>query len=277
MTRLSLTTVREISAMSGLIVTSTRSRFPWRKILPIFLSAGIVSACVSRPVVSPVEIPKVPADFPEAEYRALDRAGERVYRISPAQSTVHLYVYRGGRMAKLGHNHVISSQDINGFICLTKIPADSRADLYVPVWTLIVDDEQHRKKAGDDFGSSVSEKDKAGTKRNMLKPESLNGERYPFVRIAATIQDSTVPTPIMSIGLTIRDVTRRMTLPINLETTDNKLTISGTFELAQSDYGITPYSVLGGALKVQDKVKLSFHLVAERSRFTQAGLSSFQP
>jgi len=34
--------------------------------------------------------------------------------------------------------------------------------------------------------------------------------------------------------------------------------------LHQSDFGITPFSVMNGLLKVQDKLDLSYHLVAKR-------------
>jgi len=33
--------------------------------------------------------------------------------------------------------------------------------------------------------------------------------------------------------------------------------------LNQTDFGITPLSVLGGAIQVQDKLDLRFHIVAQ--------------
>jgi len=47
-----------------------------------------------------------------------------------------------------------------------------------------------------------------------------------------------------------------------LETT--QLLATGTFSLRQSDYGIEPFSVLGGGLQVLDPVDVTFRLRAEK-------------
>jgi polyisoprenoid-binding protein YceI len=38
----------------------------------------------------------------------------------------------------------------------------------------------------------------------------------------------------------------------------------GSFSLRQSDYGITPFSILGGGLKVLDQVDVTFKLQADQ-------------
>ena len=45
---------------------------------------------------------------------------------------------------------------------------------------------------------------------------------------------------------------------------DEMLRASGEFTLNQSDYGIKPISVAGGALKVKDELKFSFEMVARK-------------
>jgi hypothetical protein len=42
------------------------------------------------------------------------------------------------------------------------------------------------------------------------------------------------------------------------------LRASGEFTLIQSDFGVKPISVAGGALKVKDELKLSFEMVARK-------------
>jgi hypothetical protein len=42
------------------------------------------------------------------------------------------------------------------------------------------------------------------------------------------------------------------------------LRASGEFTMRQSDYGIKPISVAGGALKVKDELKFSFEMVARK-------------
>jgi len=42
------------------------------------------------------------------------------------------------------------------------------------------------------------------------------------------------------------------------------LRASGKFSLMQSDYGIKPISVAGGALKVKDELQFSFEMVLRK-------------
>jgi hypothetical protein len=44
------------------------------------------------------------------------------------------------------------------------------------------------------------------------------------------------------------------------------LRISGGFPLRQSDYGIQPFSFVGGALRLKDEIKFSFELVARKQK-----------
>ena len=44
---------------------------------------------------------------------------------------------------------------------------------------------------------------------------------------------------------------------------DNQLVVSGDFAILQSDFGIEPFSVMNGLLKVKDRLQLSFELRAD--------------
>lgn len=44
----------------------------------------------------------------------------------------------------------------------------------------------------------------------------------------------------------------------------DRLQVNGTFSLRQSDYGITPFSILGGGLQVLDQVDVTFKLQANQ-------------
>jgi hypothetical protein len=47
-----------------------------------------------------------------------------------------------------------------------------------------------------------------------------------------------------------------------LRVDDGKLSADGEFSLLQSDYGIVPIKVGGGAVRVKDKLKITFHIVS---------------
>jgi hypothetical protein len=51
-------------------------------------------------------------------------------------------------------------------------------------------------------------------------------------------------------------------VPLRLVSEVHQVTASGTLELRQSTLGLTPYSLLLGALQVQDSLTIKFTLVA---------------
>src|SRR2546428_6092793 len=68
-----------------------------------------------------------PADFPEGYYREALGRGKPVFRVDPRESLVVIEVRRAGSLARLGHDHVVASHEIGGYVA----PDEGRADLYV--------------------------------------------------------------------------------------------------------------------------------------------------
>ena len=60
--------------------------------------------------------------------------------------------------------------------------------------------------------------------------------------------------------LTLRDVTRSITVPVAARLEGQTLIAAGRFALEQIDYGIKPVSV-GGVVSVKDTVNISFDIV----------------
>ena len=220
---------------------------------------ALLSACS----LSPIAAPPARGPEPQAPPPALeDTRQARQYRLDPASSTLRILVYRGGTLARLGHNHVISSTDLQGRIWLGRTLGSSGFDIRVPVETLIVDDNQARLAEGPDFPLNLSEDAKRGTKANMLRETLLDGARYPEVRIQSLRVQGSPQAPEVVAALRIRDQTRELHLPIQLESTADELRVRGSFALRQSDFGITPLSLALGALQVQDEVRIRFDLRA---------------
>jgi hypothetical protein len=55
-----------------------------------------------------------------------------------------------------------------------------------------------------------------------------------------------------------------MEVPVKFEQDGASVTASGAFTLLQTDFGITPMSVLGGAIKVEDQMELQFRITARQ-------------
>lgn len=220
------------------------------------LAACLLVACTAPP--APEAVPPTPITAPAPPVAA------RVYTIAPDLSTLHILVYRGGTLARLGHNHVISSSHLSGRIWLGTTLEASGFDLSVPVQELIVDDDAARSAEGPDFPPGVPQAARDGTRTNMLRESLLDGERYPLIRIQSLRLQGDSATPQVQAALRIRDQTREVTVPVQVRAEDGRLEVRGEFALRQSDFGITPLSVAMGALLVVDTVTVKFHLVGTR-------------
>jgi hypothetical protein len=191
--------------------------------------------------------------------------------VSPKDSEVRILVHRGGRLAVLGHNHVVTSRDLEGFVRIEDQAGSGRADLLMPVATLMVDDPVMRAQAGPEFPPDVSSDAIEATRHNLLGPVVLHGARYPYVRVTATLSGAAPPEVILETALTVRDVTYRTRVPARLQVDEERLEVEGEVALRQTDLGLTPYSALAGALAVEDALPVRFHVVAKRLRGVPPG------
>jgi len=67
------------------------------------------------------------------------------------------------------------------------------------------------------------------------------------------------------IALTLHGQTRTLQVPAQIDADGKRVSVSGRLSFNQTDFGITPYSLFGGAIAVRDAVDLRFriHAVAE--------------
>jgi hypothetical protein len=57
---------------------------------------------------------------------------------------------------------------------------------------------------------------------------------------------------------------RTLQVPAEIEADAEKMSVAGRLAFNQSDFGITPYSLLGGAIAVKDGLDLRFRIRARR-------------
>ncbi len=229
--------------------------------LPCFAILGACGLLLAGCTPAFKSVPATPPAAVSADYPA-DLQGAHLYRVAPEQSTLHILAYRGGTMANLGHNHVISSATLSGHIWIHDSSARSGFSITLPVNDLIIDDPQARMAEGAEFVSVVSDAARAGTHANLLKPEQLDGEHYPVIRLRSLGITGTRTQPQVKVQITIRNQARELMMPVQLSADGQSLRVTGQFQIRQTEFGITPYSVALGALQVQDELTIKFALVA---------------
>lgn len=222
-----------------------------------FLVALMLAACVPAPVVV-----EEPAAEPELPHRFVDGAAR--YQVVEDGTQVYARVFRGGSMAKLGHNHVVLFPEVRGDVYLSDEPGASLFDLAVSVAGAVVDPPALRRSQGRDFQSDISDDARTRTRHNMLGDKVLDAARHPYVIISSTAIENPLEKPTVTLDITIRKATRQLTVPLTLDYDEQTLVAEGRLELLQSDFDIEPFTVLGGALKVEDRVELVFEIAAQR-------------
>ena len=209
--------------------------------------------------------PKPKAELPEpapAPAPVQPPAGAAVHRIDPQQSEIRLLVYKAGPMARLGHDHVIVNRAVSGWVSAPGAPAAGAFSLQIPVDAFVVDDGQARAEEGADFAQEVGEEARAGTRRNMLGAALLDAEHFPAVTVSSLSIAQTSRALTAAVAITIAGHESRLTVPFVLERTAAGLVASGSTVLRQSDAGLTPFSVMLGALQVQDELTVKFRITA---------------
>jgi len=209
-------------------------------------SVALALAACSVPAPPPAPVAPLPVVVPA---RPLPAAGRLA--IDPQASLIAITVRRGGPLARLGHDHVVAARTVTGDID----PAGNRATLRFRLDAMTVDEPALRREAGLDTQPSAEAIE--GTRRNMLT-RVLDAERYPWVDVALERQGADT----VGAAITLHGVTRRYDVPVTIDATADGLRASGTLTLRQTDFGLVPFSVLGGAMAVQDVLELRFAIVA---------------
>jgi hypothetical protein len=225
--------------------------------------ALLLAACgAPRPRPAP-QIPAKPAPTPNIALPA------SAYRIDANRSELRILVYRAGPLARLGHNHVMVNRALRG-----SVRAEAGASLFwlkVPVAGFVVDDVQARREEGGEFEGEISDDAKSGTLHNMLSAALLDADRFPEISIDCIgISPGTYANGAGAVTATvaIRVAGHQSTIevPATIQSDSRQVSATGSLDLRQSALGLTPYSLMLGALQVQDAMTIKFRIIAEASQ-----------
>lgn len=222
-----------------------------RRLLPLFL---LLAGC-GQQLAPPVRNPGADA----GAYRAGPGSGAVVYAVDAGASLLTVTVRRAGLMARLGHDHVVASRTLAGQVD----PGAGSADLSFRLDRMSVDEPQLLREAGIERQPSPQAVE--GTRTNMLGPV-LEAQRYPVVVLHAQREGD----GRLNVAVTLHGVTRSLALPATVQVDAAQVVARGTARLKQTDFGITPFSVGGGLLSVQDELEVRYHVVARRREASAA-------
>jgi polyisoprenoid-binding protein YceI len=186
----------------------------------------------------------------------------RAFRVVPEESLLTILVFRGGALAKAGHNHVIASRTLNGTAWVPENVSRASFEVQVPVTEFTIDEPALRALEGSDFASDVPDSAREGTKKNMLSENMLDGARFPQMTLRSERMEAGSEGILAHVSVTIRGETRTVVTPLRYELKGDEVTAKGEMRLKQTDLGLTPFSLLGGALRVEDEMTVKFSVLA---------------
>ena len=103
----------------------------------------------------------------------------------------------------------------------------------------------------------VSDSDRAKVQETMLGPKVLDSQRFSEISFRSTsIDEDHKGRWIVNGELTLHGQTR----PVKVDVEGQNAHYRGTARLRQTEFGIEPVSIAGGAVKVKDEVRIEFEI-----------------
>lgn len=220
---------------------------------------GLIALCV----VSCTGVPTAhQPGKPAAEQTARPPRSAIEYRIDSAHSELRVLVYRAGPLAALGHNHVMVDKALAGWVGVANAMQKSSFYLQLAPADFLVDDPEARAQEGADFADAVSAEARSDTHQNMLGEAQLDAERFPLISVQSLDLRGTEPSLTATMKVTVAGRSSTITAPFTLQREPDRLRVTAAFDLRQSELALTPLSVMLGALRVEDEIRLKLNIVA---------------
>jgi polyisoprenoid-binding protein YceI len=178
------------------------------------------------------------------------------YVVDARASRFTVQAFANGILAAMGHNPKIGIRTFSGEVKFNPDTAEGsgfRLSMQANSFSVLDD---------------VNDKDRREIER-MMTEQVLEVPKFPeilYEASAVSIQrlDNTLFAATLNGNLSFHGVTNAQQVSARIAVLGEMLRASGEFTLRQSDYGIKPISVAGGALKVKDELKFSFEMVARK-------------
>lgn len=156
-------------------------------------------------------------------------------QLGPADGSVEVHTYREGLAQKVGHDLIIEVRSWSATV-------DTADDGTLTAATLDVDSTSLHVREGRNGLKPLSDKDR-GEIRKSIAGKILHDRPITF-------RSTAVSGSSVSGDLTIDGTTRPASFALDLDGGRAR----GTLTITQSEFGITPYKALMGALKVRDDI-----------------------
>ena len=182
------------------------------------------------------------------------------YSVDSEQSKMEIHVSKEGAFKVFGHDHLIAAKQVSGQAQFDPQKVDnSTVTLRIPTKSLTVVDP------------GESEKDRQEVQATMGSEQVLDVAKFPEITFTSSGVSAAKKTSdgwelTLAGRLNLHGVEKSVSFPLHLHADNNGLHGQGEISILQTDYGITPVKVGGGTVKVKDKLKITFTIVARKNQ-----------
>jgi|HubBroStandDraft_3_1064219.scaffolds.fasta_scaffold176418_2 polyisoprenoid-binding protein YceI len=157
-------------------------------------------------------------------------------------STLTIQVFKKGLFSGFAHDHQIAAPLSSG----TVDPAAPSVEVHFDARKLKVLDPD------------ASAGDRAKIQETMLSDKVLDASHFEeIIFVSRSVKVAGENAYAVEGDLTLHGVTHPLVLPVSLRNGH----YTGSVNLKQTDFGITPISLVGGSVKVKDVVEITFDIV----------------
>ncbi len=165
-------------------------------------------------------------------------------QIDVAKSVLTVRVYKTGLFSAFAHDHEVRAPIQKGAFDEQKRSVEFAVDA--------------RELKVLDPG--VSESDRSQVQHTMLGPKVLDSDQFKEIKFRSTSIEAAGSGKWTVTGdLTLHGQTR----PVKVEVEGENGHYRGSAKLRQTEFGITPVTIGGGAIKVKDEVQIEFEIVGK--------------
>jgi polyisoprenoid-binding protein YceI len=180
-----------------------------------------------------------------------------VYRLDAARSKFMIRAFAGGPLWFKGHDHLVQARDFTGEARLTP-GAVNPASLTLTVRAASLAETR-------DVFTEQQKKIIDGELRDIV----LEPDKYPEITFKSTdvsVEPRGGDLLALKLGgdLTLRGVTRHVTIPVEVTLRGDELRARGEFDVKRGDFKVPATSAFHGTVRVRDRLKVSFDIVARK-------------
>jgi hypothetical protein len=179
---------------------------------------------------------------------------------------LQVFTFKDGLLARLAHDLRLS---VGHFELILQ---QGRLQGWFDPNSLTVDGVAHGDRVD---ANALSAEDKLKIQQTIAR-ELLDSARHPRIELEGKLGQADGQF-ILDAKLRVRGVDRTLQIPLRL----TALGMTAEIEFAPSQFGISPYRAFGGAIRLQDRVLIRVHILAERDKLASLASSqdpyTFQP